>query len=353
MLKAILAVTLISVLTISAEGHGEKCPLDYICFALDQSGSISIQEYFTIQIITTKAALILDRVKPSYFAIGFSDYFNVVSPPTLNVTLFNSNVNDPVDPYGTTNMYAALMKCYDYLESKHGNRVIAILSDGKDKGEPPAKELADSKRGNGIEIVTVGIGPNPNAKLLKSLSSSSDFYIPGSSSTTYVAKRLGQKVCKAALGQPDVCALAYEACDFMFQGQPTVPTYFVGGKADTAFTNKIVSRFGPRIGIVNMNDIVPEFINKDGTYSPITYFGNPRFTPTHFKPYAIKGMQYSSGVGHQTFTGNQLSIARRRLCIRVYFSHYQTLSGEGSKSRVVNNVNVEKRDNKCVVFKTS
>lgn len=355
MFGSLLTATLVAFLTVAVDAYGKSCPLNYICFALDQSGSINKQEYTKIQEITTKTALLLDNQapNPTFYAVGFNDFFNIISPPTKNVYSFNDDVNDPVTTSGSTNMYAGVKQCYDYLETVHGNRAIVILSDGGETGTPSAESLVNMKLGSGIEVLTVGIGSSVDAASLRRLASASDFYIPaGYSTSTTIASLLASKVCKAAGMTPDVCAEAYKACDFMFQGRSTVPTYYIGGKPDQAFTDKIVSRSGPPIGVVNMNDIIPEFINKDGTASLITYFGNPRFTPTHFKPYSIRGMAYSSGVGHQTFTGNQLSVARRSLCIRVYFSHYQTLS-RGPKPTVLNNVNVEKSDNKCVVFKTS
>lgn len=149
---------------------------------------------------------------------------------------------------------------------------------------------------------------------------------------------------------PNACVQAFNDCDFKFAGKNTLSTFFIGGKQDKAFTPLIVSK-NPHenIGVLNMNNITPEFINNNGIATPISYVGNPKFTPTHFKPYAIKYTR-GSGVGHQTFHGNQLSVAKGR-CVRVFFSTYQLLE-KYYPFNVIDNVNVNKYDNKCVVFMT-
>ena len=132
-------------------------------------------------------------------------------------------------------------------------------------------------------------------------------------------------------------------------GFRSIPTFRIGGPPDIAFTSRIVSK-DPReiIGILNTNDVVPEFILRNGAAVRITHFGSQRFTPTHFKPFAIP-RTIGSGVGHQTFHGDQLRIARGQ-CVRVFFTTFQVL--KGVRPPTVANVNVGREAFKCVVFRT-
>lgn len=145
------------------------------------------------------------------------------------------------------------------------------------------------------------------------------------------------------------CSDAYRACDFAFAGHLQVPTFDANGKQDTPFTNTIVSRSGEVLGALNSNGITPEFLLDDGTATPITSLGSQRFTPTHFKPFSM-GKGNGSGIGHQTYHGDQSLIVRRK-CVRLYFTTYQVLESQ-TKPRVIANINVGRHDNKCVVFRT-
>ena len=149
----------------------------------------------------------------------------------------------------------------------------------------------------------------------------------------------------------DYCEQAYKNCDFRFSGYAYgVPEFYIDNYVvDRAFTPKIVSKVpGEILGVLNSNNITPEFIFNYGA-KPITHFGNPNFTPTHFKPFSIKYTK-GSGIGHQTFHGNQLHVARGK-CVRVYFTSYQLLKYHYGPVKENKN-NVPKYKNKCVVFKT-
>lgn len=147
------------------------------------------------------------------------------------------------------------------------------------------------------------------------------------------------------------CHSAFRECDFRFSGfVNVVPTFSIGGRANTPFTPRIISTVrGEHLGVLNTNNIIPEFVF-DGATHPITSFGSQRFTPTHFKPFSIPTAHRFSGVGHQTFQGNQLSVATGK-CIRLYFTHYQLLNPTTGVV-VGNRNNVPRSENKCVVFRT-
>lgn len=148
----------------------------------------------------------------------------------------------------------------------------------------------------------------------------------------------------------DFCLRAFLECRFRFAGFNGLPTFPLFGP-DRAFTTLVVSKDPhERLGVLNTNRIVPEFILPHGAAVPITAFGNPRFTPTHFKPFSIRGTR-GSGVGHQTFQGNQFALARHR-CVRIFFTQYQLLSNR-FPFNVIANINAPfKTSRSCVVFRT-
>lgn len=149
----------------------------------------------------------------------------------------------------------------------------------------------------------------------------------------------------------DACEQAYQDCDFAFLNTPVVPTFTLGGNPDKPFTPRIVSRIpGEVVGVLNTNGIIPEFIEPDGSVQLITSTpANPMFAPTQFKPLSIPD-DIGSGVGYQTFQGNQLFEARNR-CVRLFITSFQILETMPPFS-VVGNVNADRTDNKCVVFRT-
>ena len=148
----------------------------------------------------------------------------------------------------------------------------------------------------------------------------------------------------------DPCRIAFKRCDWRFKDRFSLQAFDISGPADKAFTPLIVAKNPAiRLGVLNTNHIIPEFINDDGSITPITFEGHPPLTPTHFKPFSIRGT-VGSGVGRQSFDGNQKRVASGR-CVRIFFSQYQKLGGSHPPF-VIDNINVKKSDNKCVVFRT-
>lgn len=144
------------------------------------------------------------------------------------------------------------------------------------------------------------------------------------------------------------CYQAFQQCEFEFEYTSGIPTFRIGGPENEAFTPRVVSRNDNEIlGVLNSNGITPEFIIHRQAF-PITLFGSQKFTPTAFKPFSIPYTS-GSGVGRETFHGDQLSVARGQ-CVRLFFTSYQTLKPNGDVKDNVNNV--PRRANKCVVFRT-
>lgn len=142
------------------------------------------------------------------------------------------------------------------------------------------------------------------------------------------------------------CLDAFRACDFTFVNTTTLQRFDISRRPDKPFTMRIVSKDPTEIlGVLNTNDIVVEFISRLRVI-PITLLGKPKFSPTQFKPFP-RG--WGSGIGHETFQGNQLGVAMGR-CIRVHFSSYQLLNRRNGT--VIENVNgLGKEAGKCVVFR--
>lgn len=144
------------------------------------------------------------------------------------------------------------------------------------------------------------------------------------------------------------CFKAYQKCDFKFVKYPLKYRYSIMGKPDRSFTPRIISKSSMmKIGILNTY-FTAQFIMGNGKAMNITKFGKPALTPSHFKPFPINGTM-QSGIGHQTFDGNQMKVSMNR-CVRLYFSSFQVLDSYGL---VIDNMNdVPMSMNKCVVFRT-
>ena len=154
-------------------------------------------------------------------------------------------------------------------------------------------------------------------------------------------------LCSSPL--PDNCQRAFDDCHFTFiDAGRDVPGFRLRPQ-DQAITSRVVSKNRDEfLGVLNTNGIIPEFVQPDGRGIEIINFGMPHFTPTHFKPFFIP--RSGSGVGHQTFIGNQLSVARGK-CVRIFFTEYQLLrSFDGDVIR--NRNGVPRSENSCVVFLT-
>ena len=148
------------------------------------------------------------------------------------------------------------------------------------------------------------------------------------------------------------CFKAFRECQFRFAGPFVLRSFSIHGRADVAFTPRIISkRPHELLGVLNSNNIVPEFIKPNGVAVPITKVtAKQSFTPTHFKPYTIKRTPFS-GIGHQTFHQDQKQIAKHQ-CVRVWFTHYQILKTAYPLVVKENRNNVPRYEKKCVVFFT-
>lgn len=325
-----------------------QCPLSAVCFALDQSSSIRSFYDQEVEFVNDIATGLDGRtVSVEYSAVGFSDKTNTINRGTKDLRAFKRAVQNSPPDFGGTNIRAGLEDCFRLVENAAGIRVIIVITDGISNTNPiPLAEQI--KRTKDTYIFAVGIGSRVNTNVLRQVASGPGFLI----STTF--EGLPNRVAKIIDTLCDLdmsCKEAYEKCDFRFMGIRDLPTFNIDVRADKAFTPRIISVApNERLGILNLNKIVPEFIFDDGTVSPITNFGRQKFTRTHFKPFQIP-FTTGTGVGHETFQADQLSIAKGR-CIRMHFTHYQTLFAD--TDIVMSNLNdVRRSENKCIVFRTA
>lgn len=142
------------------------------------------------------------------------------------------------------------------------------------------------------------------------------------------------------------CWAAFEQCRFRFSTQEPIPV-FVMRRRDVAFTPRIISKHPEEmLGVLNSNHLQTEIVYGDVAVPLMEIIASPPFASTQIKPFAIPGMN-SSGIGHQGFSKDQRDAVKHR-CIRVYFSSYQHVAGDGS---VIDNFNFLTKDNNaCVVF---
>lgn len=359
----LIATIVVFKLITDATAQDTNCTVDQICFALDQSGSIDDAEYAQEQafVVNITKAIQARSPNPFFSAYAFDFSSAVIQSSTNDVDgVFIPAINGDRLLFSGTSLEAGLQSCFDEIRSKKGNRVIALVTDGQALNPT---DLVKQIKGDGISILTVGIGDGVDEVVLKDIASAPNFFF----SSTF--DKLPAEVVTIAEGacnavdvnpSPDVeapssapigtgCGDAYDACEFQFSGEIGLSTYDVMQPQDQAFTPQIISKDSSiKLAVLNTNGIVPEFI--DGlVVQPITDFASPRFTPTHFKPFSIPNAQ-GSGVGHQTYDGDQQSMAKNR-CVRVFFTSFQVL--DSITGSVKDNFNdVPKEMNKCVVFRS-
>lgn len=353
-LQSLLALSLCFGLVLGSNAQNSTCDLHSVCFAIDESGSIK-SSFNLVRNFVTKVVddIALSSASVRYSAYTFSSSARLLLSDETDVSKFNAAVSGHKASGGGTNIYRGMNACFNELKAfpDSANKVIVLVTDGQDRSG--AQSLIPDITKAGISVVTVGIGSGINTNVLKTLATRPEYFVPVKSASELITRALfvSNRVCDVVDVSRYSCVDEYNQCEFIFMGYHNrVPQFKIGARPDVAFTRAIVSRNDPDIGILNTNGIAAEFLTVNG-FQPITQFGNPKLTPTHFKPLSIKHRHFSSGIGHQTFTGNQLFVSRNQ-CVRVFFTHYQLVSLSHG-GNVIGNVNgAMKSDKKCVVFQT-
>lgn len=308
--------------------------------------------------------------KTSYSAYGFSLTSNEIQSPTTDfMNIFVPSINDRVKPDGGTSILEGLDACFKSISAENENRVIVIVTDGKDSGS--AVTLLPQIKMQKIAVVTVGIGGGVNETHLQDLATRKDFYVPTDrnnliKNSKFVANRACEVVTVIASPtptatptptptpspspRPSECQLAYMRCDFMFKDKRLVPTYKVGSP-NRVFSETIVSRRAPKVGVLNACSVINSFIEVDGDVRQVVNIGKPRFSASLFRPISRAPQPLLTALAHTGFSGNQKRQVSGR-CVRVAFRSFQTVSMD-SKPRIVDNMDDGILTKHCVVFKTA
>ena len=328
--------------------NAQPCRLQGICYALDNSGSVS-GNYGQIKSFTVASARTFASpdVQTSYSASWFNSNAGVIQAPTTDLEgVFVPKIGADSLRNGGTNIYRGLQNCFNQLQGD-GARAIIVVTDGMGASNPnPLPQI----REDGVAVVSVGVGNNVDEGFLRSIATRPEFFL----TTDFdilpdLAGSIQDAACDAVAMVK--CEEAYDTCDFTFAGVSSVPTFNVAGKADVPFTPRIVRKSnqdGSLIGVVNSQAGEFEPIFAD-TNQPISLEGEQNFAPTAFKTFALQNG--GSAIGHETFQGNQQTVADGR-CVVVYFQSWQVLNA--ADGVVIENTNLAKRQNSaCVAFMTS
>lgn len=346
-----------------------QCNLQSVCYALDESGSISLAEFETAKKFTVSTARILAKQNPStsFSGVGFTAFSRVIQTPT-GVNAFVKTIDGTSKTSGGTNIFAGLRECLAQFSGKPtGARLIILLTDGQgDSGPDPRPKI----KAQNIGLLAVGVGSGVDEDFLKATASKPRFFLP----TTFdklpnldtgaagAACDLITDIMKPKPNPPkpapapapapmptgNSCHAAFKKCAWKFRGVKGVPTFRIEGRPNQPFSPAIVAKYmknGNRLGVLNGN-IVPEFITSAGARR-MTKFGKQPFTSSAFKPFSRKGRSF---MGRENFHGNQLQVAKGK-CVRVFFRSFHVVNKHGVVIRNVNNV--PKSKNKCVVFRVA
>lgn len=168
----------------------DQCPINNVCFAIDQSGSVEAHYGTEVEFVIGIAAALDNRRRDvRYSAVGFSDVATVIEKGTQRLPLFIASLVGMVPPFGRTNVYEGLSACFALVGDRKGKNVIIVLSDGARTVGNPTSELAGAINRNGsAAIMAVGIGADVDHSQLTPIVATASFYFP----STF--KELPQKV---------------------------------------------------------------------------------------------------------------------------------------------------------------
>lgn len=181
----------------------ENCEIENICFAIDESGSISRSDFITEKDFVLEVAQAVESLETSitYSAFGFSDQATIIQGKTNDLQgEFAVNLGLRKPSGGRTNIGAGLVACFNEIKDAKGNGVIVLLSDGRGRGTG----IAAAVKRAGVAIVCVGIGKKADAGRLGQMASEPRFYVAASGFDTlgeqipYVAK----DACEAGSSPP-------------------------------------------------------------------------------------------------------------------------------------------------------
>lgn len=152
-----------------------------ICFAMDESGSISRREYIKERDAVARIADAIDARSSgtTYSAYGFTNTVSAIQTSTTDLNgVFKPALESRQRLKGGTSIGLGLIECFKEIRSKSDPRVVVLLSDGNDKRAPFGLDVAPALKADGISIVSVAIGEDASSSDLSKMASSPELFFP-------------------------------------------------------------------------------------------------------------------------------------------------------------------------------
>lgn len=185
------------------------CNRAKICYAIDESGSISGSEFDQELEVVVGITHVYSAFAPtSYFsAVGFGSTWSIpevstVQSLTTDVDTFVASVEGNSQSGGLTPIGPALSKCHEELKKFNAclPRIIVLLTDGYGNLGPSGTSVADMIKDDNMKIVTVGIGSSVNSGNLMEIATVPGYYVPITDFETLGAEigTISKKICDAS-----------------------------------------------------------------------------------------------------------------------------------------------------------
>eukprot|EP00178_Gracilaria_changii_P014406 TRINITY_DN40610_c0_g1_i1.p1 TRINITY_DN40610_c0_g1~~TRINITY_DN40610_c0_g1_i1.p1 ORF type:complete len:334 (-),score=43.14 TRINITY_DN40610_c0_g1_i1:457-1458(-) len=161
-----------------ASSQSSCVPLN-VCFAIDESGSISPTEFMQQTEALVAIAELLTTFAPgsTLSAVGFSTSAELVQAPTTDINgIFIPAIEANPQIGSSTSSGSGLLLCQTQLAGASDPRIIVLLTDGVDNETPFGTAVAPDIQNDGITIATVGVGDGINTADLQTIASSPDLF---------------------------------------------------------------------------------------------------------------------------------------------------------------------------------
>lgn len=180
-----------------------------VCFAIDESSSLSASEFTAVSRALGKFSVDLSRGRNGtvkFAAAGFATHAWTVSAMTGNATAFAETLMDNDQEQGATASGAGLWRCTALLKTvpTEALRVILLVADGPDNRGPRGEVVAPRIKQRGFTLAAVGVGPQSNDTALQTVASTPELYARAQDFDTVdvALARVGHALCLQRQGAP-------------------------------------------------------------------------------------------------------------------------------------------------------
>lgn len=149
------------------------CPPTSVCYAIDESGNYRPEDFSTIHSMIIGISSLFQSYAPgsAFSAVGFSGKAHIVSTLTPSLEVLSYHLRNNKQEGGSTASGYGLFECAKLLSIMPENKVIVLLTDGKDNRRQSGVSIDDLVKDYGYRILTVGVGRKLQAKALKNIAS--------------------------------------------------------------------------------------------------------------------------------------------------------------------------------------